>query len=249
MTDKALMTVNEVSRLAGVSIRTLRYYDKIGLLPASGHTDSGYRLYDALALERLQQILFFRELEFPLSEIKAILDSGNFDRKKALEQQIELLTLRREHLDSLISCAKGILLTGVNDMDFTAFDTAKIDEYTRRAKAQWGGSAEFAEFEKKDSVRTESERTDITVRFMGIFTRFGEIKTESPDCEKAQTLVGELKQFITDNFYECTDDMLRSLGRMYAGGSEFTENIDRAGGCGTADFVCRAIECFCSKNA
>lgn len=86
-----MMTVNEASKLTGVSIRTLQYYDTIGLLPPAGYTEAGYRLYDDTAMERLQQILLFRELEFPLKEIKRILDSPNFDRSKALEQQIELL--------------------------------------------------------------------------------------------------------------------------------------------------------------
>ena len=103
-----MMTVHEVSRLAGVSIRTLQYYDKIGLLHPAGYTDAGYRLYDDTELERLQHILLFRELEFPLKDIRAILDSPDFDRSKALEQQIELLKLKKEHLDNLINFALGI---------------------------------------------------------------------------------------------------------------------------------------------
>ena len=87
-----MMTVNEVSKLTGVSIRTLQYYDTIGLLKPDGYTASGYRLYDDTALERLQQILLFKELEFPLKEIKRIIDAPDFDRDKALSQQIELLT-------------------------------------------------------------------------------------------------------------------------------------------------------------
>ena len=80
-----MMTVNEVSKLAGVSIRTLQYYDKIGLLKPAEYTESGYRLYDDTALERLQQILLFKELEFPLKDIKEIIMSPDFDKKKALD--------------------------------------------------------------------------------------------------------------------------------------------------------------------
>jgi len=90
-----MMTVKRVSDLTGVSVRTLQYYDKIGLLSPTELTDAGYRLYDDTALERLQQILLFCELEFPLKEIKAILGSPNFDRKRALSQQIELLELKK----------------------------------------------------------------------------------------------------------------------------------------------------------
>ena len=125
-----MMTVNEVSKLTGVSIRALQYYDKIGLLHPSGHTQAGYRLYDDTALEKLQQILLFRELEFPLKDIKRIIESPSFDRTKALEQQIALLTLKKEHLENLIELARGIKKTGVTKMDFSAFDTKKIKEYT-----------------------------------------------------------------------------------------------------------------------
>ena len=102
-----MMTIGEVSRLTGVSVRALQYYDKIGLLSPSVRTEAGYRLYGDESLERLQQILLFRALEFSLGEIAAILESPAFNRERALEQQIELLTLRRDHLDSLIAFARG----------------------------------------------------------------------------------------------------------------------------------------------
>lgn len=135
--ETVMMTVNEVSKLAGVSIRTLQYYDKIGLLKPAGYTESGYRLYDETDLEKLQQILLFRELEFPLKQIKEIISGPDFDRNKALEQQITLLTMKKEHLENLILFARGIQWTGVRTMDFSVFDTSKMDEYARQAKEQW----------------------------------------------------------------------------------------------------------------
>ena len=110
-----MMTVKEASRLTGISIRTLQYYDKLGLLPAM-RTESGYRLYDDAALERLQQILLFRELEFPLRDIRTILDNPNFDRRKALGQQIELLTLKKQHLEDLIRLARTLQAAGGHTM-------------------------------------------------------------------------------------------------------------------------------------
>ena len=97
-----MKTVHEVSKLTGVSIRTLHHYDKIGLLSPATRTEAGYRLYNEGDLARLQQILLFRELEFPLKEIRRIIDAPDFDQARALEQQIELLRLRREHIDNLI---------------------------------------------------------------------------------------------------------------------------------------------------
>ena len=103
-----MMTVHEVSERTGVSIRALQYYDRIGLLPPAEYTEAGYRLYDDTALETLQQILLYRALEFPLRDIRNILQSPGFDRSRALDQQIELLEMKKEHLENLIEFARGI---------------------------------------------------------------------------------------------------------------------------------------------
>ena len=140
-----MKTIKEVSKIAGISVRTLQYYDKIGLLKPTAHSDAGYRLYSDSELITLQHILLFRELEFPLKEIKEIINSENFDKDIALEQQINLLTLKKERLENLILFAKGIELLGVDYMNFTAFDTKKIDEYAKQAKESWGNTKEFKE--------------------------------------------------------------------------------------------------------
>lgn len=239
-----MMTVHQVSEITGVSIRALHHYDRIGLLPATEVTEKGYRLYDDTALERLSHILLFKELQFPLKDIKEILDSSGFDRTKALEQQIELLKLRREHIDNLINLASGIKQTGVKHMDFTAFDTRKIDEYARRAKETWGATPEYHEFEEKSKGRSKEEEKDIGIRFMQIFARLGEIKDGSPKSPEAQALVKEIQQFITDHYYTCSDQILASLGKAYGGGSSMNENIDKAGGEGTGVFAAKAIEFY-----
>jgi len=242
-----MMTVNEVSKLTGVSIRALQYYDKIGLLKPAGHTESGYRLYDDTALETMQQILLFRELEFPLKEIRQILSAPDFDRNKALEQQITLLTMKKEHLENLIAFARGIQWIGVKTMDFTVFDTRKLDEYAARAKEQWGKSAEYKEFAQKNEGRSKEAEQEMLQQFMLLFVEFGKFVREgdSAETERVQAQVKKLQDFITENFYTCTNQILSGLGKMYAGGGEFTANIDRAGGEGTADFVNQAIEVYC----
>lgn len=242
-----MMTVNEVSKLTGVSILTLQYYDKIGLLSPTSYTQSGYRLYDDTALEKLQQILLFRELEFPLKEIKKIISSPNFDRNKALEQQIALLVMKKEHLENLINFARGIKLVGGKTMDFSVFDTQKIDEYTKRAKEQWGNSPQYKEFEEKEKNRTKEDEVRLANDFMKVFAEFGEMKSEEPGSEMVQKQVKKLQEYITATFYECTNEILFSLGQMYAGGGEFTENIDRVGGEGTAEFTAEAIRIYCKK--
>ena len=144
-----MWTVKQVSERTGVSIRTLHHYDAIGLLKPTTITQSGYRLYDDAALERLQSILLFRELEFPLKDIKVIIDSPNFDKKEALKQQIELLTLKRKQIDGLISLAQNIIDNGGNKMDFSAFDKREMEQYAKEAKERWGSTAAYAEYEEK----------------------------------------------------------------------------------------------------
>ena len=240
-----MMTVNEVSKLTGVSIRTLQYYDTIGLLPPTEYTEAGYRLYDDTAMERLQQILLFRELEFPLKEIKRIIDSPDFNRNKALEQQMKLLTMKKEHLEGLISFARKIKETGVNKMNFQVFDTTKMDEYTKKAKEQWGQTAEYKEYEEKTGKQSPEAQKQALQNFMLIFVEFGKMIDKKPEDSNVQLKVKVLQDYITDHFYKCSNEILKGLGEMYASGGEFTENIDKAAGDGTAVFVAKAIDIYC----
>lgn len=242
-----MMTVHEVSKLAGVSIRTLQYYDKIGLLHPTGYTDAGYRLYDDADLERLQHILLFRELEFPLKDIKAIINSPNFDRGKALEQQIELLRLKKEHIENLMNFALGIKLLGVKHMDFKAFDRSKLDEYSRQAKALYGDTPEYKEMQEKTKNRSKEEDDLLADRFMLLFKEAGEIKDADPSSTEAQGIVKKIQGFITENLYTCSNKILSGLGKMYSGGGDFTKNIDEYGGEGTAEFLDKAIQIYCNN--
>ena len=243
-----MKTVKEVSKLSGVSIRALHYYDTIGLLKPTRVTEAGYRLYDNKALERLQSILLFRELQFPLKAIREILDDAHFDRDKALSQQITLLEMKMDHIQKLLELAREIQKTGVNrTMDFSAFDTRKMEEYARQAKAAWGNTDAYREFEQKDAARTEPEKQDINAELMAHFARFGQLKGLPPEDARVQALVAELRSFITAHYYNCTPKILAGQGAMYAAGDEMTENIDKAGGPGTAEFASRAIACYCSR--
>ncbi len=243
-----MMTVNEVSKLSGVSIRTLQYYDRIGLLNPADYTQAGYRLYDDAALEKLQQILLFKELEFPLKDIREMLSRPDFDKKKALEQQITLLTMKKEHLENLIAYAREIQLTGGKTMDFSVFDTEKMDEYARQAREQWGKTDQYRESEQKAKGRSGEDEKHLMEQCMQIFAEFGKIKEDAcAESARAQSQVKKLQDFITQNFYQCSDEILFSLGQMYVGSREFTENIDNAGGTGTAEFAASAIRAYCGK--
>ena len=130
-------------------------------------------------------------------------------------------------------------------MSFDAFDTAKLDEYAAKAKASWGETAAYKEFEKKTEGRSKEEDASLAGQMMGIFREFGAVKDGDPASEEAQALAGKLQDFITEHYYTCTKEIFSGLGKMYAAGGEVTENIGKAGGRGTAVFAAAAIESFC----
>lgn len=245
---KKTMTVHEVARLTGITARTLHYYDEIGLLKPTEVTEAGYRMYDNAALGRLQNILLFRELQFPLKEIKAILDSPGFDPSEAIAQQIRLLELQYKRLGELIAFTREIQKKGVTTMNFDVFDTSEIEKYEEEVKARWGNTKAYQEYRQKDIARKEGSYDKLANELMTMFSQLGEIKHLAPDAEEAQKKISALQKFITDNYYVCTNEILRGLGDMYVCDERFRNNIDKAGGDGTADFVKQAIAVYCSSN-
>lgn len=234
-----MKTVKEISRLTGISVRTLHYYDEINLLKPTQITNAGFRLYDDTALERLHSILLFKELQFPLKEIKAILDNPNFDQQTALKEQISFLELQKKRLDKIISSARNMLMKGAENMSFSAFDKTELEQYAEEAKQKWGHTDAYKEYEQN-----RSDSSDKTEQLMQLFTEIGKIKHLPPGCKDAQKLIKELQNFITENYYFCTDEILKGLGQMYISDERFKNNIDKAGGSGTAEFTAKAIKLF-----
>lgn len=240
-----LMTVKEVSRLCGLTVRTLQYYDKIGLLKAPLLSEAGYRLYDDEALETLQQIMLFRELEFSLEEIKQILYTEDFDRDLALTQQINLLRMKKRHIEDIIKFAKKVKSGEQEKMDFKAFDTSKMDSYAKHAKDRWGQTEAYAEYEDKMKGKSKQAKIDMAEGLMAFFEEFGKMRDINPSEQVVQESVKKLQKYITDNYYNCTNEILAGLGMMYVHDEDFRKNIDRAGGEGTAKFVGEAIMIYC----
>lgn len=237
------MTIHEVSKLAGVSVRTLHHYDAIGLLPPTALMEAGYRLYDDTALARLQTILLFRELEFPLKDIRRILDDPNFDQIAALADQIRLLELRREQLGKLIALARKTMETGVTPMKFDAFDRTEQTRFAAEVKEKWGGTVAYQEYQQHEQDGTTGDPTEL----MAQFAELGKLKTLDPAAPEVQDAICGLQRFITRHFYTCTPEILSGLGEMYVADERFRKSIDKAGGTGTAEFVRNAIRAYCGK--
>lgn len=242
-----MMTVKQLAKKCGVSVRTLHHYDAIGLLKPAQVTEAGYRLYDEAALERLYLILLFRELGFRLKDIRGILDAPDFDRNRVLDRQIELLERKQRHLEYVTDLARGIKQMGVKNLEFQNFDPKKVDDYAQQAKTLYGKTDAYREFEEKTKGRTQEQSDAVNGQVMDFFVRLGALKGQAPESEDVQAWVKELQAFFTANFYTCTPEILMSLGQMYAGGGAMTENIDAAGGEGTGAFAREAIACYCRK--
>ena len=240
-----MKSVKEVSAQTGVSIRTLHHYDAIQLLKPTYVAESGYRYYDDTALERLYLILLFRELGLSLQDIRKVLDAPDFDRNRVLDQQIGLLKAKVAHLQDCIHLATAIKQTGVKNMDFQNKKYGKAADYAAQAKALYGKTDAYREYDKKSQARTDAQSNAINDGLMDFFVRLGQMKDLPPQSDQVQTWVKELQRYISQNYYNCTHQILLGLGQMYAGGGSMTENIDAAGGAGTGEFACRAIEIYC----
>lgn len=202
-----------------------------------------YRLYDDTALARLQSILLFRELEFPLKDIKRILDDPKFDQATALTDQIKLLELRQARLGQLITLARETLETGATPMKFDAFDKTEQEKYVAEVKEKWGNTIAYQEYQQHEKGGATGNPADL----MRHFAKLGKLKHLAPTAPEAQAAIRDLQQFITDHFYTCTLEILVGLGEMYVADDRFRKNIDKAGGEGTADFVAQAIRAYCGN--
>lgn len=240
------MQIKEFADFTGVSVRMLHYYDEIGLMkPAWVDPITGYRYYDEQSLLRMQEILFYRELDFSLKSIGDMLSSPDYDRQRALEDQKKLLTLKKERLERLILAIDGAA-KGENVM--TAFDKHAFEKYKDEAKQKWGQTAAYQEHAEKTwnyTNQTWGELAEGLDRIMAEFALCMK-RGETPDSSEAQQLVKTLQSHITDNYYTCNDQILLGLGQMYVGDERFRQNIDRHGD-GTARFICDAVEVYCKK--
>ena len=244
------LQIKEFAELTGVSVRTLHYYDEIGLLkPCYVDEQNGYRFYNETSLERMQEILFYRELDFPLKSIAEILASPNYDKQKALAEQKRLLTLKKDRLTRLIAALEQ---AEKGEITMSAFDNSEYEtarqQYEDEAKQRWGDTDAYKQSQAKTAGYSKDKWNDILAGMNGVFAEFAECKKcgERADSDTAHRLVKKLQDYITANFYHCTDDILAGLGQMYVCDERFKKNIDKNGE-GTAEFVCEAINIYYKK--
>lgn len=249
------MTVHEVANLTGITIRTLHYYDEIGLLKPAIVTDSKYRLYTDDDLCRLQEILFFREVGFALKEIKSLLNSPNYNRTKALKQHLAILQAQKERIDALISLVQEEI-KGAAEVLFAPFSNSKVlelqEKYREEILERWGNTDSFKEYEITFSSKDRKMQNEQLEAFYSIaqstFEKLALYEGKSPNCQEVQEIVKEWQDCISAHFYKCDTQMLSYLGQLYVTDERFSNYINRFGTGDLASFLNKAIEVFCSKE-
>lgn len=249
---KMKLKVKEVADLVGISVRTLHHYDDIGLLTPEGTTDSGYRLYSEKDLEMLQQILFFKELDFPLKRIKEIINSPSFDRQEALKLHRKMLIEKRKSLDTIISTIEQTIqhtegkIHMTNEEKFSGFDFSQ-NPYEKEARERWGDEV----IDKTNAtIRRHSKKDEHTMneKMNAIYSRLAELKDYPPESDEAQAGIKEWHAFLNTNTgHHYSLDAFKGLGDMYISDERFTKNIDRFGD-GLAKFMQEAMAIYAEEN-
>ncbi|MFC9225581.1 MerR family transcriptional regulator [Streptomyces hygroscopicus] len=229
-------SVGQVAGFAGVTVRTLHHYDEIGLLRPGARSAAGHRRYDDADLDRLQRILFYRELGFPLEEVAVLLDNPDVDPQAHLRRQHRLLSDRIERLRKMAAAVEhamearkmGIKLTP--EEKFEVFGDFDPDQYADEVERRWGNTEAYKEsqrraasYTKEDWKRIQAEGDEITDRFVALLDA-----GTSPRSEAAMDLAEEHRQWISRNHYQCDPELHACVGRMYVSDHRFTENIDKA---------------------
>lgn len=249
--------VKEVAEMAGIAVRALHYYDHIGLLKPESVSPAGYRLYSKRDLERLQQVLFYKELGFSLHEIKRVIDEPGFDRIQALMQHKSLLLEKAKRLERLIETVGKTIdsIRGGQRMDMEemlgAFDMSEIErhkqKYAEITKQRYGHSDTYKECVSKTSKYTEGDWATIIKRGNQIYVKIASLMDTGPTDPRVQEAIAEWRQHITDNFYDCSLEVFRGLGDLYVEDERFTASIDGIKP-GLSAFLRDAMHAYCEMQ-
>jgi DNA-binding transcriptional MerR regulator len=248
-------TVGDVAEMAHVSVRALHHYDEIGLLEPSGRTEAGYRLYEDHDLERLQQIMLFKELGFELSRIAEIMDDPAFDRRAALLGQRDLLQARIARLSAMVRAVDDTLLheergtTMSKDEMFEVFGDFDPAEHEAETEERWGETDAYRESARRTSSYTKQDWERYKAETDAINEALAALMDEgvAPDDARAVEAVERARVQIDTWFYPCSRRMHAELGRMYVADPRFQETFEKIRP-GMAQYVCDAAEANASRG-
>lgn len=241
------MTVQEIANRTGTTVRTLHYYDEIGLLHPSTVTESNYRLYSAEDLLRLEQILFYKNLGFSLKEVKELLEASVFTRREALRRRLELLKLQKRRLQQQIEFVEQTIC-GDGAAPSPGIDKALSDlqsHYRAEVIERWGDTPAYREYSEKSHGKGESRHREFVAFSDDFFSRLAQHEKLSPSNPTVQKMVAEWQRYITKNFYDCPNEMLINLAEVYVGDERFSKYINGFGSKNLSHFFYSAIKAHC----
>jgi DNA-binding transcriptional MerR regulator len=245
-------SIRQLARLAGVSVRALHFYDEIGLLKPDSLRANGYRQYGEKELLRLQQILFLRELDFSLEEIKEILDKPGFDARQALREHRILLKKRIQRLNSLVKTVDKTLLNleGVLPMKdneyYDGFSREQQEKYKEEIGRKYGHKA-LDESEKRTGKWTQADFARIQEESKAIFQAITDHMSEGYDSPTVQEQINALFKWV-NNFYTCNEEMFRGLGKMYNQHPDFIQMYKTKYHPDLPEFLEKAITYYCDQS-
>ncbi|GAA0497073.1 MerR family transcriptional regulator [Streptomyces olivaceiscleroticus] len=227
-------SVGQVAGFAGVTVRTLHHYDEIGLLSPSARNHAGHRRYDDADLDRLQRVLFYRELGFPLDEVAALLDDPDADPQDHLRRQHDLLTARIARLQEMAAAVKTAMEARRMGIDlspeekFEVFGDHDPDQYAEEVERRWGHTDAYQESQRRAASYTKEDWKRLTADFDAIHRRMGELLGAGvpADSEAAMDMAEDHRRFIGRHHYECTHELHSRLGEMYVSDERFTATYE-----------------------
>ncbi len=249
------MTVGDVSKLASVSVRTLHHYDELGLLTPSERSDAGYRLYTDTDLDRLRQVLYFRELGLGLEAISALLASPAAEHREVLAMQRGLLAEKVERTQAMISAIdrelaaaeRGIPMT--KEEMFEVFGENDPSQYEDEVRERWGDTDAHKQSEQRTARYTKKDWEEIKAESeaIGLAQKAAFDAGLPPDSDEAQAAIDRHYRQINERFYTCPLSMYRNLGQMYVADPRFKANYDKLSE-GLAEYVRDAVAVYCDRH-
>lgn len=244
--------INEISKITGISPRMLRHYDKLDLLRPNKSSENNYRIYTHEDLCKLQEILFFKELDFSLEEIKNILENPNYNRMEAFVHQKRLLLKKIERLNGIVSTLEDSMKktekeTKMSEKKFKGFSIDHIEKYKNEVKKLYGNTDAYKEYQEKNKNYKTDDFKKIQQDMNKNLESIAVHMEKGIDSKEVQGALHEYREYINTNFYNCTIDIFRGLGELYITDTRFTKNIDSIKS-GLSEFLKKSIDFYCDNN-
>lgn len=248
------LTVHQLAKVSGVTVRTLHYYDEVGLLKPSSIGENGYRYYDTASQLRLQQILFFKELDFSLDQIRTVMENPHIDKVMILKDQKQLLLLKKIRLERILESIDAVIqkeeggesMNNQNDDLYGAFTKKELEEFEKEAQVRWGHTDAYKQSVQRSKNWTKDDYVRVQKEWELLLSELAQQMDKSPDSKEVQNVVDRIYNYLYQ-FYDPSIEMFRGLGQMYVDDPRFKKTFEQVKP-GLAEFTRNAITEYCNAH-